>query len=97
MINTGVPLDRDMAADIKEFEVTNQLRLSGIVSAKPLPRILYPDYKIYEVSESKVLIELSFQHHTIIYQKLADRHHRLTFKEWFVNLYDAGIINRLDL
>ncbi|CAG8645991.1 4766_t:CDS:2, partial [Diversispora eburnea] len=40
--NNGMQLDSNMPADISEFETTNQLRLSGIVSARPLPRILYP-------------------------------------------------------
>ncbi|CAH1756313.1 3058_t:CDS:2 [Entrophospora sp. SA101] len=77
--------------EIKEFEVTNQLRLSGIVSARPLPRILYPDCNAYDY---KLLVEISFQHHTIIYQKLTG-HRRLTLKDWFINLYENKEFNYL--
>ncbi|CAB4413338.1 unnamed protein product [Rhizophagus irregularis] len=76
--NNGAKFDSKMPATLSEFEITNQLRLTGIVSAQPLPQILYPDSSIYF---QKLGIEISFQHAAIIYKIL--RHHRqITLKEW---------------
>ncbi|RHZ69734.1 hypothetical protein Glove_279g20 [Diversispora epigaea] len=76
--NNGLQLDFNMPADISEFETTNQLRLSGIVSARPLPRILYPGCSIFF---HKLGIEISFQHDAIIY-KLLSHHKRISLKSW---------------
>lgn len=67
-----------MPATLSEFEITNQLRLTGIVSAQPLPQILYPDSSIYF---QKLGIEISFQHAAIIY-KILKHHRQITLKEW---------------
>ncbi|GBC05616.1 hypothetical protein RclHR1_06310012 [Rhizophagus clarus] len=76
--NNGAKFDSKMPATLSEFEITNQLRLTGIVSAQPLPQILYPDCSIYF---QKLGIEISFQHAATIYKIL--RHHRqITLKEW---------------
>ncbi|CAJ0834632.1 253_t:CDS:2 [Entrophospora sp. SA101] len=45
VVNHGALFDENMPAEIGEFETSNKLRLSGIVSARPLPRILYPGCK----------------------------------------------------
>lgn len=74
----GMELDSNMPADISEFETTNQLRLSGIVSARPLPRILYPGCSIFF---HKLGIEISFQHDATIY-KLLSHHKRKSLKSW---------------
>ncbi|CAG8814276.1 4029_t:CDS:2, partial [Racocetra fulgida] len=41
--NYVVEFETNMPAEITEFETTNQLRISGIISARPIPKILYPD------------------------------------------------------
>ncbi|CAB4377042.1 hypothetical protein RhiirA5_497997 [Rhizophagus irregularis] len=79
--NNGAPLNLHMPADISEFEINNQLRLSGIVSARPLPRILYPGCSIFL---HKLGIEVSFQHDAAIY-KILKYHRRTSLKEWFRN------------
>ncbi|RIA82116.1 hypothetical protein C1645_788976 [Glomus cerebriforme] len=79
--NNGVSLDLHMPADITEFEINNQLRLSGIVSARPLPRILYPRCSIFIYNLG---IEVSFQHDAAIY-KILRYHSRISFKEWIHN------------
>ncbi|CAG8730550.1 12081_t:CDS:2, partial [Gigaspora margarita] len=76
--NNGMQLDNSMPADISEFETTNQLRLSGIVSARPLPRILYPGCSIFF---HKLGIEISFQHDATIY-RLLKNHKRTPLKDW---------------
>ncbi|CAG8708301.1 21054_t:CDS:2, partial [Cetraspora pellucida] len=76
--NNGMQLDNSMPADISEFETTNQLRLSGIVSARPLPRILYPGCSIFF---HKLGIEISFQHDATIY-RLLKHHKRTPLKDW---------------
>jgi hypothetical protein len=70
-----------MPADITEFEINNQLRLSGIVSARPLPGILYPGCSTFFY---KLGIEISFQHDAAIY-KILKSHHRTSLKEWIYN------------
>jgi hypothetical protein len=67
-----------MPATLSEFEITNQLRLTGIVSAQPLPQILYPDCSVYF---QKLGIEISFQHAATIY-KILKHHQQITLKEW---------------
>jgi hypothetical protein len=79
----GAQLDLHMSADITEFEINNQLRLSGIVSARPLPRILYPGCSIFF---HKLGIEVSFQHDAAIY-KILKNHRRITLKEWLRNRF----------
>ena len=41
VFNRGVQYDMNLPANISEFEITNQLRLSGILSARPLPQIIF--------------------------------------------------------
>ncbi|CAG8519284.1 15998_t:CDS:2 [Acaulospora colombiana] len=79
--NKGVEWDFGMPADISEFETNNQLRLSGIVSARPLPKILYPGCSMFF---HRLGIEVSFQHDAIIY-KLLRHHRRISLKDWIRN------------
>ncbi|CAG8484729.1 2879_t:CDS:2, partial [Scutellospora calospora] len=67
--NQGIPFERSMPAEITEFETTNQLRISGIISARPIPKILYPDCDSYI---HKIGIEISFQHGATIYKILTN-------------------------
>lgn len=78
----GAKLNLDMPATITEFEISNQLRLTGIVSAHPLPKILYPN--CYNVYYQKVGIEMSFQHDATIY-KILKHHREKSLKEWIYN------------
>ncbi|CAI2169405.1 19180_t:CDS:2 [Funneliformis geosporum] len=80
----GVRLNLSMPAELSEFEITNALRLSGIVSARPLPRILYPGCSLFFY---KLGIEVSFQHDAAIY-KILKHHRRTTFKEWIHNKFN---------
>ena len=70
-----------MPATISEFKISNQLRLTGIVSAQPLPRILYPEHNVYY---QKIGVEISFQHDATIY-KILKHHRQITLKEWIGN------------
>ncbi|CAH1763552.1 7763_t:CDS:2 [Entrophospora sp. SA101] len=78
VVNHGALFDENMPAEIGEFETSNKLRLSGIVSARPLPRILYPGCSIFF---HNLGIEISFQHEAIIY-KLLNHHKRIPLKDW---------------
>ncbi|CAI2182708.1 20023_t:CDS:2 [Funneliformis geosporum] len=79
--NNGMKYNHKMPASITEFETSNQLRLAGIVSARPLPRILYPGCSIFL---QKLGIEVSFQHDATIY-KILRHHQQITLKQWFLN------------
>jgi hypothetical protein len=77
----GVKLNLNIPATITEFEISNQLRLTGIVSAHPLPKILYPNCDIYY---QRLGIEISFQHDATIY-KILRNHREISLKEWIYN------------
>ncbi|CAG8600190.1 38332_t:CDS:2 [Gigaspora margarita] len=80
VFNQGIPFERSMPAEITEFETTNQLRISGIISARPIPKILYPDCDSYI---HKIGIEISFQHGATIY-KILTNHEQVTLRQWFL-------------
>ncbi|CAG8637101.1 10184_t:CDS:2 [Cetraspora pellucida] len=69
VFNQGILFETSMPAEITEFETTNQLRISGIISARPIPKILYPDCDSYI---HKIGIEISFQHGATIYKILTN-------------------------
>ncbi|CAG8568786.1 14098_t:CDS:2, partial [Acaulospora colombiana] len=48
VINHGLEYNSKLPCEITEFETTNQLRISGLASARPIPRILYPNCDSYE-------------------------------------------------
>ncbi|RIA83409.1 hypothetical protein C1645_786445 [Glomus cerebriforme] len=77
----GVQLNTNLPADISEFDTSNQLRLSGIISARPLPQIIFPNYNLHI---NKLAMELSLQYGASIYKILLD-HKRVTLKQWVYN------------
>ncbi|RIA98875.1 hypothetical protein C1645_748662, partial [Glomus cerebriforme] len=81
VFNKGIQLNTDLPADIIEFDTSNQLRLSGIISAHPLPQIIFPDYNLHI---NKLAMELSLQYGASIYKILLD-HKRVTLKQWAYN------------
>ncbi|CAG8678615.1 1909_t:CDS:2, partial [Acaulospora morrowiae] len=78
VFNHGVAYDGSLPCEISEFEMSNLLRLSGIITSKPIPHILYPDWDIYVC---KLSMEISLQHEAIIY-KLLNNHQKITLRHW---------------
>ncbi|CAI2191135.1 17880_t:CDS:2 [Funneliformis geosporum] len=78
VFNKGVQYDLNLPASINEFETTNQLRLSGIISARPLPQIIFPNHNL---NVNKLSMEISLQYGASIYRILSG-HRRITLKEW---------------
>ncbi|CAB4436259.1 unnamed protein product [Rhizophagus irregularis] len=81
VFNKGVQLNTNLPADISEFDTSNQLRLSGIISARPLPQIIFPNYNLHI---NKLAMELSLQYGANIYKILSD-HKRISLKQWVYN------------
>ncbi|CAG8615455.1 8635_t:CDS:2, partial [Acaulospora morrowiae] len=69
VFNSGLKYDDRMSSEISEFEMNNMLRISGIISARPIPRILYPNCGVYV---HKLCVEISFQHEATIYEILTN-------------------------
>jgi len=82
VFNKGVQLNTNLPADISEFDTSNQLRLSGIISARPLPQILFPNYNNSHIN--KLAMELSLQYGANIY-KILSNHKRISLKQWVYN------------
>jgi len=78
VFNRGVQYDLNLPANINEFETTNQLRLSGILSARPLPQIIFPNYNLHV---NKLSMEISLQYGASIYRIFSD-HRRISLKQW---------------
>ncbi|RGB24771.1 hypothetical protein C1646_676108 [Rhizophagus diaphanus] len=81
VFNKGIQLNTNLPADISEFDTSNQLRLSGIISARPLPQIIFPNYNLHI---NKLAMELSLQYGANIYKILSD-HKRISLKQWVYN------------
>ena len=78
VFNKGIQFNIDLPADISEFDTSNQLRLSGIISARPLPQIIFPNYNLHI---NKLAMEVSLQYGTNIY-KILSNHKRISLKQW---------------
>jgi hypothetical protein len=81
VFNKGIQFNTDLPADISEFDTSNQLRLSGIISARPLPQIIFPNYNLHI---NKLAMELSLQYGANIYKILSD-HKKVSLKQWVYN------------
>ncbi|GES77178.1 hypothetical protein GLOIN_2v1800921 [Rhizophagus clarus] len=81
VFNKGVQLNTNLPADISEFDTSNQLRLSGIISARPLPQIIFPNYNL---QINKLAMELSLQYGASVY-KILSNHKRISLKQWVYN------------
>ena len=55
----------NLLAVTSEFDTLNQLRLSGIISARPLPQIIFLNYNLHI---NKLAMELSLQYGSNIYK-----------------------------
>ncbi|CAG8535207.1 3301_t:CDS:2 [Acaulospora colombiana] len=89
VINHGLEYNSKILCEITEFETTNQLRISGLISARPIPRILYPNCDSYVY---KLGIEVSFQYGAIIYNML--NHRRVTLRDWVLQKIEERNLNR---
>ncbi|CAG8502943.1 8142_t:CDS:10 [Diversispora eburnea] len=79
VFNDGLEFDDMMNYKITDYETTNQLRINGIISPQPMPRILYPSCDSYM---QKLCIEISFQFEAVIYKILENSHRQETLKDW---------------
>jgi len=81
VFNKGIQFNKDQPADISEFDTSNKLRLSGIISARPLPQIIFPNCNL---QINKLAMELSLQYEANIY-KILSNHKRISLKQWVYN------------
>jgi len=81
VFNKGIQFNIDQPADISEFDTSNKLRLSGIISARPLPQIIFPNCNL---QINKLAMELSLQYEANIY-KILSNHKRISLKQWVYN------------
>ncbi|CAG8542815.1 6022_t:CDS:2 [Acaulospora morrowiae] len=85
VFNQGHGYNSRVPCELSEFEMSNLLRLSGIVSSRLLPRIIYPNCNVYVW---KLCMEVSLQHEAIIYKLLANDHRQITLRDWVRQIID---------
>ncbi|CAG8578657.1 12099_t:CDS:2 [Acaulospora colombiana] len=79
VLNHGHDYDSKLPCGISEFEMNNSLRLSGTISSRLIPRIIYPDCSF---SIWKLCTEISLQHEATIYKSIVDDHKQVTLRDW---------------